>query len=63
MVGVKVGLMKYVLRMMVADHHIKESELRFAYRLSKDVFEMSKDEFSSCYAEVIREFFHPRYML
>lgn len=59
----KDNLMKYVLRMMVADHHIKESELRFAYRLSKDVFEMSKDEFSSCYAEVIQEFFHPRYVL
>ena len=58
-----VFLMKYVLRMMVADHHIKPAELQFAYQLSQNVFNMSKDEFSGCYADVIREFFHPRYIL
>lgn len=53
--------MKHVLRMMVSDQHINPDELDLASRIAKDVLEMSIDEFSGCYAEVIREFFNPRY--
>ena len=56
-------LMKYILRMMVADQHINKDELQFAFQISQEVFEMPKEEFSSCYAEVIQEFFNPRYRL
>lgn len=57
------NLMKYILRMMVADQHINADELHMAYNIARNVFEMSKENFSSCYAEVIQEFFNPRYRI
>lgn len=54
-------LMKHLLRMMVSDQHITPDELDLVCRIAKDVLDMSIDEFSGCYAEMIREFFNPRY--
>lgn len=55
--------MKYILRIVVADQHINPKEVELAYKLSQDVFEMSPESFSRCYAEVLRECFNPRYVL
>ena len=56
-------LMEYILRIVVADQRIHPEEVRFACQLSQDVFEMSLEEFSECYANVLRENFQPRYVL
>lgn len=56
-------LMKYILRMVVADQHINPKEVELASQLSQEVFNMEPEEFSDCYAEVLREYFHPRYVI
>ena len=56
-------LMKYILRITVADHNIKKEEMRLVIDWAQNVLEMSMEEFVDCYAEVLRESFHPRYML
>ena len=56
-------LMEYILRIVVADQHIKPDEVQFAYKLSQEVFEMDSDDFANCYAKVLRDYFHPRYVI
>lgn len=56
-------LMEYILRIVVADQQINPNEVQFALQLSQDVFDMEAQEFSNCYAEVLREYFHPRYVI
>lgn len=56
-------MMKYILRIVVADQRIHPEEVEFAFMLAQKVFDMSREEFADCYAQVLREDFHPRYLL
>lgn len=59
--GQAIWMTKYMLRVMMADQKMDEDEINYIYQMAIDTFGITKDQFSTCYAEIIKDFFDPRY--